>query len=81
MSQEKKVIIKEKIGKVKWFDVRKGYGYLTDEEGSDFFVHFSDINDGRTFVGLKDGDEITFDVVEGKKGEQAGNVALIRSNN
>ena len=65
-----------KKGTVKWFDVRKGYGYVTDSEGNDYFVHHSDITEGRTYKGLKDGDEIEFDVIEGKKGEQAGNVKL-----
>lgn len=67
----------QKKGTVKWFDVRKGYGYVTDENGNDFFAHFSGIVEGRHYTGLKDGDEITFDVVEGKKGEQAGNIKLV----
>ena len=69
----------QKTGKVKWFDVRKGYGYVTDSEGNDFFCHFSGITEGRHYTGLKDGDEITFDVVEGRKGEQAGNVKLVQA--
>ena len=63
-------------GKVKWFDVKKGYGYIEDQNGNDFFAHFTGITEGRTYVGLKDGDEVTFDVVPGKKGEQAGNIHL-----
>lgn len=64
-------------GKVKWFDVRKGYGYVTDEKGNDYFAHFSGITEGRHYTGLKDGDSITFEVVQGKKGEQAGNIKLV----
>ena len=65
-------------GKVKWFDVKKGYGYVTSEEdGNDYFCHFTGITEGRHFVGLRDGDEITFDVVDGKKGPQAGDVKLV----
>ena len=67
----------QKKGTVKWFDVRKGYGYITDEDGNDYFAHFSGITEGRHYTGLKDGDQITFDVVEGKKGEQAGNIKLV----
>ena len=63
-------------GKVKWFDVRKGYGYVTDENGNDYFAHFSGIKEGRTYTGLKDGDEISFEVVEGKKGMQASEIKL-----
>lgn len=81
MAHEKQVITAEKTGTVKWFDLKKGYGYITDSEGNDYFVHHTDIRDGRTFIGLKDGDEITFDVVEGRKGEQAGNVVLSKSDN
>lgn len=64
-------------GKVKWFDVKKGYGYITDENGNDTFAHFSGIVEGRHYTGLKDGDDVTFEVVEGKKGPQAGNIKLV----
>ena len=63
-------------GKVKWFDVKKGYGYLVDNNGNDFFVHHSGIAVGRTYVGLKDGEEVTFDVVQGEKGMQAADVKI-----
>lgn len=64
-------------GKVKWFDVKKGYGYIEDENGNDHFAHFTGIVDGRHYTGLNDGDEVTFDIVPGKKGEQAGNIKLV----
>ena len=67
-------------GKVKWFDVKKGYGYLTDGNGNDFFAHFSGITEGRTFIGLRDGDEVTFDVVDGKKGKQAADIKMVHRN-
>lgn len=60
-------------GTVKWFNAKKGYGFLSDSEGNDVFVHFSALNmDG--FKELKDGESVEFDVVEGEKGPQAANV-------
>ena len=63
-------------GKVKWFNDAKGYGFIT-QEGSDkdIFVHFSAIQrDG--FKTLREGETVSFDLVEGPKGLQATNVAL-----
>lgn len=60
-------------GTVKWFNAEKGYGFITDEDGSDVFVHFSAIvADG--FKTLDEGQEVTFDLTEGPKGKQASNV-------
>lgn len=64
-------------GKVKWFDVRKRYGYVVAEDGTEAFVHVSEINNGRTYKGLNQDDEVEFDIVDGKKGPQATNVNLI----
>lgn len=67
-----------KKGKIKWFNIGKGYGFVTDEEtGKDTFVHFSGIKNGRTYTGLDAGDEVEFEIVEGKKGPQAENVVLV----
>ena len=63
-------------GTVKWFNKDKGYGFITTEEGKDVFVHFSQINiDG--FKTLVEGQEITFDITDGPKGEQASNVTPV----
>ena len=63
-------------GTVKWFDSAKGYGFIKTEEGSDIFVHYTGINkDG--FRGLEEGQNVEFEVGEGKKGEQAVNVNVI----
>ena len=62
-----------KKGTVKWFNSKKGYGFISDEEGNDVFVHFSALNmDG--YKSLDEGQAVTFDVVDGEKGPQAVNV-------
>jgi len=66
-------------GKVKWFDGKKGYGFIVQEEGSgDVFVHYSSIQTEREFKTLKEGMSVEFDLTEGKKGLQAQNVVVIR---
>ena len=61
-------------GKVKWFSDSKGYGFISQDEGPDVFVHHSTI-EGEGFRTLEEGQEVEFEVVEGKKGPQAQNVA------
>jgi len=64
-------------GRVKWFDAKKGYGFITKEDGEDIFVPFSAIQvDG--FKTLKEGDKVEFDVQNGAKGPQAANVRIIK---
>jgi CspA family cold shock protein len=60
-------------GSVKWFDDRKGYGFIAREGGKDIFVHFSAIQ-GNGFKTLSEGEEVEFEIVNGPKGEQATNV-------
>lgn len=63
-------------GTVKWFNAKKGYGFISDADGNDVFVHFSALNmDG--FKELKDGETVEFEIVEGEKGPQAANVTRI----
>lgn len=64
-------------GTVKWFDSAKGYGFIKTEEGSDIFVHYTGINKKDGFRGLEEGQNVEFEVGEGKKGEQAVNVNVI----
>ena len=64
-------------GTVKWFNSRKGFGFVESEEGGDVFVHFSGIKaEGDEFKTLNEGDKVTFDVTEGQKGPQANNVVV-----
>jgi len=60
-------------GTVKWFDAKKGWGFITQEDGEDIFVHYKNIV-GEGFRSLNDGDQVTFEVVQGDKGPQASNV-------
>lgn len=61
-------------GKVKWFNAEKGYGFITPEDGSkDVFVHFSGIV-GNGFRSLEEGQDVSFEIVQGDKGPQAANV-------
>lgn len=63
-------------GKVKWFDGSKGYGFITTEEGRDIFVHYTGINK-EGFRSLEEGQNVEFEIGEGKRGEQAVNVTVI----
>ena len=60
-------------GTVKWFNPRKGYGFIATEEGQDIFVHYASIT-GDGYKTLNEGDEVSFDVSEGEKGLRAENV-------
>ncbi|HCD43488.1 MAG TPA: cold-shock protein [Lachnoclostridium sp.] len=63
-------------GTVKWFNNQKGYGFISDEQGNDVFVHYSGLSmDG--FKSLDEGVAVEFDVVDGAKGPQATNVIKI----
>ena len=64
-------------GTVKWFNDKKGYGFITPEDGSeDCFVHFSAIK-GEGFKSLQEGDKVEFEITQGEKGRQAGNVVRL----
>ena len=64
-------------GTVKWFNNQKGYGFITDEEGKDVFVHFSGLN-MEGFKTLSEGQEVEFNLTEGDKGPQATDVTVIK---
>ena len=66
----------EQTGRVKWFDEKKGFGFIERENGNDVFVHFRAIT-GDGFKTLTDGQEVQFDVEDGQKCPQALNVSVI----
>ena len=59
-------------GTVKWFNNQKGFGFISDEQGNDVFVHYSGIQ-SNGFKSLEEGQEVEFEVIEGQKGPQAVN--------
>ncbi len=61
-------------GKVKWFNDSKGFGFIEADDGTDVFVHYSDIQ-SEGFKSLSEGDAVSFEVVQGDKGPRASNVA------
>jgi CspA family cold shock protein len=63
-------------GVVKWFNPKKGYGFITSEDGKEIFVHFSSLQ-GEGFKTLKEGDEVEFEITQGEKGEQATQVVKV----
>ena len=63
-------------GQVKWFDAKKGYGFIEREDGDDVFVHFSAVQE-EGFKSLEDGEKVEFEIVEGDRGPQAENVVKV----
>jgi cold shock protein len=63
------------LGKVKWFNDAKGYGFITPDDGSeDLFAHFSAIQSSGGFKTLREDQKVSFDVTAGPKGKQASNI-------
>ena len=66
-------------GTVKWFDIKKGYGFIVSDDGKSFFVHYSDIKDDKDgFRKLSKEDKVEFNVLKREKGPQAVDVKLIQ---
>ena len=68
--------IQMEYGKVKWFNAEKGFGFIDRASGDDVFVHFSAIQ-GDGFKTLEEGQEVSFEIVEGNRGPQASNVVKL----
>jgi len=64
-------------GKVKWFDGKRGFGFITRDNGNDVFVHHTSIK-GEGFRTLSQGDEVEFEIREGRKGPEAQNVMVMK---
>ncbi len=63
-------------GKVKWFDQKKGYGFITTDKGDDIFVHYSSIQ-AEGFKNLAEGDLVKFEVLDSDRGPQAAKVVKL----
>ncbi|OHB45010.1 MAG: hypothetical protein A2178_01555 [Planctomycetes bacterium GWC2_49_10] len=61
-------------GTVKWFDEKKGFGFISSQSGPDVFVHYTSITGADGFKTLVEGDAVTYDIVKGEKGPKAENV-------
>lgn len=64
------------VGKVKWFNAEKGYGFIEHDGGEDVFVHFTAIQ-GDGFRTLEEGQDVEFEIVQGNRGDQAANVTRL----
>ena len=63
-------------GKVKWFNAEKGFGFITSDAGKDVFVHYTSIQ-SNGFRSLEEGQSVSFDIVQGDRGDQASNVTAL----
>jgi CspA family cold shock protein len=64
-------------GVVKWFNANKGYGFISNQEGEDLFVHYSSIRENGGYRSLEEGQEVEFTQEEGAKGPQAQDVVVL----
>jgi CspA family cold shock protein len=63
-------------GTVKWFNESKGYGFITQEDGTDIFAHYAEIS-GEGYKSLAEGESVSFEVVESEKGLKASNIVKL----
>ena len=66
-------------GTVKWFNSQKGYGFITMEDGTEIFVHYSGIISEQKFKSIAEGQTVEFEITDGEKGKQAINVTVIET--
>jgi len=65
------------VGKVKWFNTKKGFGFIVDGDGNDVFVHYSSIQNDKNFKNLIEGDNVEFELLVDEKGMKASSVKVI----
>ena len=65
------------IGKVKWFDSKKGYGFILQQDGSEIFVHYTGIS-AEGFKALTEGQRVEFEIGDNERGKQAINVTVVK---
>jgi CspA family cold shock protein len=73
---QKEHLFMSQEGTVKWFNEKKGFGFIEQQSGDDVFVHFSAIS-GNGFKTLREGDRVSFEIVSGDKGVKAANVTVL----
>ena len=74
---KKKLVLKLTKGTVKWFNSRKGFGFINSEDGDDVFVHYTALAGGDDeYKTLNENDKVEFEITEGQKGPQASNVVV-----
>jgi len=78
VTQRKRSFVKIMEGTVKWFNDKKGFGFIETESEGDVFVHYSGIEDTEGFRSLKEGEKVTFEIEQTQKGPQAVKVKAVR---
>lgn len=77
-TKRKDIIVADReTGTVKWYNRNKGYGFIERKEGKDLFVHQNAIREKGYYEALKEGEQVEFTVIEGKKGPQADDVVVL----